>query len=99
PPGISSHDLYHHYAIMCLCGGVNAVDRFTDDVAGSVEAEGIVCATEIIVDRLRYANHFHSFFVKLLRYRKRIVTSDGYQGVELMFLDRRDAAVETVRAL
>src|SRR5262249_23967399 len=46
-----------------------------------------------------HSDHLHSFFVKLLRDRKRIVTSDRHQRVEFMFLDRRDAPVETVRAL
>src|SRR5215469_3781094 len=99
PSRVAPHDLNHHHSIMCFCGRMNTVNRFAHDVAGGIEAKGIVGAAEIVIDRLRYANHLHSFFVELLRDGKRVVTSDRYQRVELVFLDGRHAAVKTVWAL
>jgi hypothetical protein len=47
---------------------MNAVNGFAYDVAGGIESESVVGATEIVVDRLGHAHNLDSGFMKLLRH-------------------------------
>ena len=56
PAGVAAHHLDDHHAVVRLGGRVQAVDRLGADRDGRVEAEGVVGAGEVVVDRLRDAD-------------------------------------------
>jgi hypothetical protein len=57
PAGVAAHHLDHHHAVVRLGGRVQPVDRLGTDRDRSVEAEGVVRRREVVVDRLRDADH------------------------------------------
>ena len=58
PAGIASHHFHHDHAIVRLGRRMHPVNGFGGHIHGGVEAEGEVGARQIIVNRLRNANHF-----------------------------------------
>ena len=56
PARVPAHHLEHHHAVVRLGGRVQPVDRLGADVDRGVEAEGVVGAREVVVDRLRDAD-------------------------------------------
>ena len=57
PAGVAAHHLDDHDAVVRLGGRVQPVDRFGRDGDRRVEAERVVRAGEVVVDRLRHADH------------------------------------------
>ena len=57
PAGVAAHHLDDHDAVVRLRGRVQPVDRLGRDGDGRVEAERVVGAVEVVVDRLRDADH------------------------------------------
>ena len=56
PAGVAAHHLDDHDAVVRLGGRVQPVDRLGADRDRGVEAEGVVGAGEVVVDRLRDAD-------------------------------------------
>ena len=78
----------------------HAVDRLGRDVDRGVEAEGVVGAVEVVVDRLRDADDGQPVLgVELGRDAERVLAADRDERVELLegLLDAFDAALELVR--
>ena len=90
---VAAHDLHHHDAIMGLGGGVQPVDGLGADGARGVEAEGLVRAGQIVVDRLRAADHLEALARELVADGQRAVSADGDQTVELQLLGAAEDSV------
>ena len=56
PAGVAAHRLDDDDPVVRLGGRVAAVDRVGRDRDGGVEAEGVVGAVQVVVDRLRHAD-------------------------------------------
>ena len=86
---------------LCDSGGrVAAVDRVGGDGDRGVEAEGVVGAVEVVVDRLRHADDGKTELgVEPGRDAERVLAADRDQRVDLLerALDAFDAALELVR--
>ena len=57
PARVAAHHLDHHHAVVGLRGRVQPVDRLGGDLERRVEAEGHIGGGEVVVDRLRDAEH------------------------------------------
>ncbi len=67
-----------------LGGGVQAVDRVAGDLHGGVEPERHVGAAEVVVDRLRHADHRQAVLgVQARRGAQRVLAADRDQPVEV----------------
>ena len=89
PPCVATHDLDHHHPVVRLGGRVEAVDRLGRDVEGGVEAEGHVGCGEVVVDRLRHAQHRQPVaFVQAGGDAERVLAADRDQPVEVERLHR-----------
>ncbi len=99
PACVAAHDLDDHDAVMSLGGGVYAVEGLADDVAGGVKSESVIGAAEIVVDGLGNADDLGAAFVQLLGDRKRVVTADRDESLDLICFERGQATVDAVGAL
>ena len=102
PARVPAHHLEHHHAVVRLGGRVQPVDRLGADVDGGVEAEGVVGAREVVVDRLRDADDGEVVLgVQPRRDAERVLAADRDERVEALALEALehgvDAAVELVR--
>src|SRR2546423_5504750 len=87
PTGVSPHHFDDHHAVMRLGCGVQAVNGLHHGVDGCVEAEGEVCADEVVVNRLRYADERETVFVpNVARCAQSPLAADDDEGVECMAL-------------
>ena len=100
PAGVAAHHLDDHDAVVRLGGRVQPVDRLGADRDRGVEAERVVGAREVVVDRLRDPDH------RCIEVRvepgsdaERVLAADRDERIELLerSADRLDAAVELVR--
>ena len=62
PAGLVAHDLDDHDAAVAGGGSVHAVDDVGGDIHGGVEAEGDVCAPDVVIDRLGQADDIQALF-------------------------------------
>ena len=86
PAGVAAHDLDDHHAVVRLRRRVQAVDRLGADRDGGVEAEGVVGAREVVVDRLRHADD-----------RQPVLVVQARGDAERVLAADRDERVEPVR--
>ena len=70
PAGMAAHHLDDEDAVVRLGGRVQAVDRVGRDLDGGVEAERVVGAVEVVVDRLRHADDRHAVARRACRRRR-----------------------------
>ena len=82
-PGVAAHHLDDHHAVVRLGRGVEAVDGLGGDLHGRVEAECHVGAAEVVVDRLRHAQH-----------RQAVVAVQPGGGAQRVLAADRDQPVE-----
>ena len=87
PAGVPPHHLDDHDTLVALGGRVKPVDRRAHHAHSRVEAERVVCAAQIVVDRLGQADHGHAAVVQLGRGCERPVPSRDDEGVEAIALD------------
>ncbi len=80
--GVSPHHLEHHHPLVRLGGGVQLVDRVGAGRPRGVEAERLLGAGEIVVDRLRAADDLHAELVQAVADREGAVAADRDQPVE-----------------
>src|SRR5262249_29035711 len=101
PTGVSAHDLDDQRAVMRFGGSVQPVDRLHGDVDRGVEPERVIGCVEVVVDRLRDADHVDAELREARRHAERVLAADREQGVdsELMQIgpDAVDAAVDLQR--
>src|SRR5579885_3466160 len=84
PAGVAAHHLHHHDAVVRLGGRVQPVDRLRADRDGGVEAERVVGAGEVVVDRLRHPDDRDLVLaVQPGSHAERVLAADRHQGVEL----------------
>ena len=103
PAGVAAHRLDDDDPVVRLGGRVAAVDRLGRDRDGGVEAEGVVGAVEVVVDRLRDADDRQVLLgEEPRRDAERVLAADRDERVDLLerALDALDAALvlERVRA-
>src|SRR5207248_8981814 len=90
PARVAAHHLDDHHAVVRLGGGVEPVDRLGADPDRGVEAEGVVGAGEVVVDRLRDADDRKVVLrVELRRDPERVLAADRHERVELCALEVR----------
>ena len=95
PSGVAAHDLADQRAVVALGRGVEPVDGLGGDADGGVEAEGVVGRAEVVVDRLRDADHAHDAVVlQLVGDPEGVLAADGDQRVDLQRLDGRPDPVQ-----
>ena len=99
PASIASHDLDDNDAVVRFGGGVDAVNGFAYDVAGSIESESVVGSAQVVVDGFRHAHDFDSSFVELLRDRQGVVAADRDERIKFVLCDGGGAALNAVRTL
>src|SRR5262249_11911496 len=88
PAGVPPHHLDDERAPVRLRRRVQAIDRLHGDVHRGVESEGVVGGAEVVVDRLRDADHLEPMLVELRRHAQRVLAADRDQ--------RRDREVARV---
>src|ERR1700761_2944764 len=94
PAGVAAHDLDDLHAGVRFGGGVKAVDGFGGDGDGGVEAEADVGAGEVVVDGFRDADAGHAALDELDGDGLRVVTTEGDEGVEVVFFDVGETLLE-----
>src|SRR5258706_14003011 len=52
PPSVTAHHFYNHYAVMGLCGGMEAIYGVGNDRDRGVESKRKICAPDVVVDCL-----------------------------------------------
>ena len=99
PAGVTSHDLDHEDPVVALGGGVEPVDRLTGHVQRGVEPECDVGGAEVIVDRLRHADHVHAFCVQPVSSPERVLAPDRDQAIEAISPERGADLLDAFLAL
>src|SRR5207244_12408009 len=61
PARVPPHDLNHHYTVVGLGGGVNAINSLGYDVHCSVKTEREIRTGEIVINRLRNTDDSYTF--------------------------------------
>ena len=102
PARVAAHHLDDHDAVVRLRRRVQAVDRLGRDADRGVEAEGVVGAREVVVDRLRDADDRQLSSAKqACRDAERVLAADRDERVEArgreVLQHPLDAALELVR--
>ena len=100
PAGVAAHHLDDHDAVVRLRGGVQPVDRLGADRDRGVEAERVVGAREVVVDRLRDADDRRAEVgMEAGGDAEGVLAADRDERVDLLECrpDGVDAAVELVR--
>src|SRR5262249_17699987 len=83
PARVAAHHLDDHHAVVRLGGRVEAVDRLGRDEDGGVEAERVVGAGEVVVDRLRDADDRQLLLrVQTCGDAERVLAADRNERVE-----------------
>ena len=83
PAGVAAHHLDDQDPVVAVGGGVEPVDRLHRDVDRGVEAEGVVGGAEVVVDRLRHADHVEPVLGVQPRGRaQRVLAADRDQAVD-----------------
>ena len=88
PAGVAAHHLDHDHAVVRLGGGVQAVDRVGGDLHGGLEAEREVGAGEVVVDRLRDADHVDAVVDQPAGDAERVLAADRDQRVDALLGER-----------
>ncbi len=82
---MTTHALDHHHATVRIRGAAQAVHRAGRDLDRREEPEREVGGCEIVVDRLRHADHWHAVLaVQTLSRAERALPADRDQRVEPM---------------
>ena len=102
PAGVAAHHLDDHDAVVRLGRRVEPVDRLGRDRDRGVEAERVVGAGEVVVDRLRDADDRElALVVEARRDAERVLAADRDERVELavgeVLYDALDGALELER--
>ena len=86
---------------MTLGGGVQAVDRLAGHVQRGVESERNVGGAQIVVDRLRHADHVDAVGLQPARDAQRVLAADRDHALKVVALkclpDALDAVLAPVR--
>ena len=96
PAGVAAHDLDDQDPVVALGGGVQPIDRVGRDLDSGLEAEGAVGSREVVVDRLRDADHPHAVLVQPIGYAERVLATDRDQCLDPMRLHARADQLEPV---
>ena len=96
PARVPSHQFHHHDALVALGGGVQLVDRLGGGADGGIEAEGLLGALHVVVDRLGHADHGQSLPGQVPRDLHAAVAANGDERVESARAERRDQLVGAV---
>src|SRR5690606_12859832 len=101
PSGVTAHDLADEGPVVGLRGGVQPVDGLGGDVDRGVEAEGVVGARQVVVDRLGHADDLDVTVGQLLGDAKSVLAADRDQRVDAggreVLLDAVDAVLDLER--
>ncbi len=101
PAGVPAHHLDDQHPVVALGRGVQAVDGLGRDADRGVEAERVVGARQVVVDRLGHADDVHAQLVQLRRDPERVLPADRDQRVHpevlQVALDPLDAVLDRER--
>ena len=94
PPGVASHDLHDHHALVALGRGMDLVDRFSGRLDCGVESERELGPADVVIDRLGNAYHRNPLLAEQpLRDAERAVAADRDEGVDAFFVERGNQLV------
>ncbi len=94
PPGVASHDLHDHHALVALGGGVDLVDRFGGRLDCGVESKRELGSADVVVDRLGNAHDANPLLAEQpLCDAERAVAPDRDEGVDALSVERGDQLV------
>ena len=79
---MAAHDLHDAAALVRLHRIAQTVDALDGGVGGGIEADGIVRADDVVVDRAGNADDGHAEAGQILRAAERTVAADGDDAVE-----------------
>ena len=96
PTGVASHHLDDEHPAVRRRGGEQPVDALGRDLDGGVEAERRVGLVEVVVDRLRHADHPHPGVGQPPRDRQRAVAADRDQRLDAGVAEQADELVGAV---
>ena len=88
PPGVTSHHLDHHHPVVALGGGVQPVDRVGRDLHRGLETEREVGGRQVVVDRLRDADHGLPVLGERGGDAERVLAADRDERVDPFALER-----------
>ena len=83
PTRVPAHHLHHHDTLVRFCRGVQPVDGFGDNGNSGIESKRSVCSFNVVVNRLRDTNHFHTLGHELTRHAQSVLTAYRDQRIDL----------------
>ena len=86
PTRVAAHHLHDHHPVVALGGRVQPIDRVGRDLHRGVEPEREVGRREVVVDRLRDADHLHAVARQLVRDAERVLAADRDHRVDAVAL-------------
>jgi hypothetical protein len=93
PSGAPAHHLDEHDAVVALGRAVKAIDRVGRHLHGGAEADRVVGARDIVVDRLRDADDLHALLGELGGRPERSLAADRHEPVHLKIVQRGSDAL------
>jgi hypothetical protein len=97
PAGVSAHHLGDHHPAVGRRRREQPVDAVGGEADGGVEAERRGRLVEVVVDRLRHADHAQAGLMEVVADRQRAVTTDRDQRIDAglaELVDQLDGAVD-----
>ena len=82
PAGVAAHHLDDHRPVVRRAGGGEAVTGVDGDLHRGVEAERVVGRRQVVVDRLRRADHRRARLVQPGGHPEGVLAADGEEGVD-----------------
>lgn len=96
PPGVATHELNDHHAVMGRCGGMHTVECFGRDMDSRLETEGDVGAIQIVVDCFGYADAVEAFIGDRLGDRHGAVAADDDECFDFSDFEMGDTDIGEV---
>jgi hypothetical protein len=96
PPGVPTHHLDDHDAVVRLGGGVQPIDGVGCEINGGIEAETVGGSDDVVVDRLRDADDRDAAVVEPVGDRQRAIAADDDQRIEAHLVEHLDDAIRVV---
>ena len=88
PAGVPAHHLHQHHPLVGFGGAVQPVDGIGGHHQRGVVAESHVGAVDVVVDRLRHADHGNVLLRQPVRGRQRAFAADRDEHVDAVVIQR-----------
>ena len=93
PARVAAHDLANHDSPMCFGSRMQPIDGISGECDGTIEAEAVRRADDVVVDRLRNTDDRNATEIELMCDGQRAVAANHDEGVQPHLVEHLDDAL------